>query len=714
MKKTIALVVAVLLLSGLRAQKIEDPVIFEIGDQKILKSEFMKDFLRSIDKTSSVSSSEKRQVLEDYVKLFVNYRAKLADAYALGMDTNADMLNELATYRKELSAPYLIDSATLSRLLYEAYERNQQAVHAAHILLPLSPMASPSDTQRVYNEAMALYNRLTLDKEDFFTVAREVMEKQMNPEQRERMAQNPQVKGHEGDLGFFTAFDMVYPFENAAYTIPVGEIGKPVRSRFGYHIIKVIDRVPYYGSTTLRHIWISDRMANSKAEGKIKMAYDRLMEGMPFEKVAHNYSDDRATSSKGGQLGSLAMQQMPPEYVSIVGRNAMKAGDISKPFHTEYGWHIIMVERRDTIPSFADMLPDYRQRISRDQRNTAPQSIFVEQCKQRYGFVDYTRQYGKWVKSGSGREQFVADAKVTKKSRYASSLNELVSMVNDSVFSRQWVFHPERVTDRHPLFVLDDTTYDAVALGQYIALKQIPMGRQDIAQFVQQRYDEFIAEKVLRLADSRLEQDNVEFRGLIDEYRHGLMIFNYNDDQIWSKALKDTSGFDLFYQQTSVTHTYENPEDSVYFWKDRARVVVYRVADSLCLPPATALKAIAKGQKKQKSASDIRLDLIEKVDRKHCKATQPVKQRLEVVEMGRQELLDMKEWKTGTYVHPQSKGYEVCVVEQLMPPMLKSKDEARGYYVNDFQSAMEQQLVERLHKKYNVVIHQDVVDAITY
>ena len=710
MKHLLTLVAFLFAATVMQAQT-NDPVAFEINGQPIHKSEFMKDFLHSIGQDPAAAPTactyEKRKALEDYVQLFVNYRVKLADAYALGMDTAADLVKELSTYRSELAAPYLIDSATMQRLMFEAYARNKEAIHASHILINLPPTATPADTLRAYNDAMSVYRRVTTGGEAFNKVAREYIEKQLTPEQRERYEAQPLPEGHEGDLGFFSVFDMVYPFENACYGLKPGEVSLPVRTRFGYHIIKVTDRVPFYGTITLRHIWMSPTF--DKAEGLIKEAYQKIKKGMDFERVARNYSTDRRTSDKGGLLGNLTMQQLPPQYISVVGHNNMKAGDVSEPFHTEYGWHIIYVERRDTIPPIEDMEHLYRQRLTRDQRDAAPRSVFVEQAKRQYHFTDFTQQYGTW-KNGN----FVADKKNAKKKQRAATLDEIIAQVNDSVFNRTWRFHAERLTNLQPLFSIEGRAYNAIDFGQYIALTQAVGPLQNIELYVKQKYQDFIAAKVIELADSRLEQDNPDFRDLIAEYRHGLMIFNYNDQQIWAKSVEDTAGFEQFYRENAPLHNIDTPEDSVYFWKDRARVNIYTVADSHCIAPDKALKIIAKESKKQRSAHDIRLALLEKLDRSHCTASQPVVMHTELVEEGDTRILSRKEWRLGTYVHPAGHGYQICVVEQLLPPMLKTADEARGFYVNDFQNEMERRLVEQLRKKYNVKIHQDVIDEITY
>ena len=159
------------------AQTTNDPVIFEIGGKPIYKSQFMKDFLKSIGQDPAASPTactyEKRKALEDYVQLYVNFQSKLADAYAMGLDTVSSLCDELGVYRKELAAPYLIDSATMQGLLREAYERNHYALHAAHILVPCPETATPADTLKAYNHAVELYQKaLTMD---FYKLAQQEM-----------------------------------------------------------------------------------------------------------------------------------------------------------------------------------------------------------------------------------------------------------------------------------------------------------------------------------------------------------------------------------------------------------------------------------------------------------------------------------------------------------------------------------------------------------
>jgi len=698
MRRLIATLMFTMALMGAAAQTANDPVVFEIGGKQIHKSQFMKDFLKSIGQDPAASPTactyEKRKALEDYVQLYVNFQAKLADAYSKGYDTLSSLCEELAVYREELAAPFLIDSATMQQLLREAYERNRYALHAAHILVPCRENASPDDTLKAYNHAMELYNRAL--NEDFFKIAQQEMYEQrindQDPMVREKAAQtNP----YEGDLGCFTVFDMVYPFETAAYSMQPGDVHKPVRSRYGYHIIKLFDRYEFYGKVQLAHIWVAGQDPN--AQGRVFSAYKLLQEGQDFAVVARNNSDDNTTNKNGGLMPELACNQMPVEYVEAVA-HGMNVGDISQPIQTRYGWHIIKLIRKDTMPEFESMIPYYKSRMTRGERSVKPQNIFAEQCKAKYNFVDYTK----------------VKASKKKKAPYMASLDQVRSLVTDSILYGFFDYDSNQITDMRPLFKIGDRQYNSRNFARYLRKNKKLDRLSDLDVYFNERYEEYIKEKVLKYANDRLEEDNPEFAELVDEYRHGLMIFTYNDKMIWSRSINDTAGFKEFYDMFSPQHSYDDTNDAVFFWNNRARVAVLTVADSACLKPSKADNIVRKGVKKGWGINDIQEALLKKVSKKNCTAEQPVTAQLELVEVGNQNLLTQNEWSKGIYVHPTEKGYKYLVVEQVLQPELKSLEEARGFYLDAYQNYLEEQNNNALRKKYNVKIYQNVIDQITY
>ncbi|MCQ2297947.1 MAG: peptidylprolyl isomerase [Bacteroidales bacterium] len=695
MKKVFAIMAfAALMLPATISHAQQDPVIFEVNGQKILKSEFMKEFLRSQGKSEKDAPTpctyEKRQALEEYVDLFVNYRTKLADAYAMGLDTMQALNKELKMYRDELAAPYLIDSATMENILREAYERNHYAVHASHILIRVGAGDSAEDTLKAYNKAMDYYQR-AVNGEDFTKLAQQSID-----EQREKVAgERFQIDPNAGDLGCFTVFDMLYPFENAAYTTEPGTVSKPVRSRYGYHVVKVHERVPYYGNVKLSHIWVRDDQNPGRAEARINMAYEGLESGKTFIDMARQHSDDMNTNQGGGFMGELELKQLPPDYVVQLSKG-LKAGEYSKPFKTKYGWHIIKVVSREEIPSYEEMVSIYKQKLSRDQRSKDPRAIYAANAKKRYNFEDLTTTYA-LNKKGKPTKNTLA------------SLDQLKSLITDSVFYKRWTFDSTQITDLRPIMRLAGKEYTQVDLGKYIEMRQTKELRYDLPMYVQYKYKDYADEVAIEYANSHLEEENADFANLIEEYRHGMMIFSYNELMIWGKAIKDSVGFAQFYERQSKTKSLDNADDAPFFWNLRARVKTIDVdADAAAmLPQDKALKIVNKSIKKNWSSQKLESELA-------GKGTAKAKIDLKVVEQGKQSLLGDNEWKEGVIVHPSDKGYSIVVVEKIMEPDLKNLTEARGYYMNEYQNEIERQLNQSLRKKYNVKIHQDVVDGITY
>lgn len=709
MRKVFKLAAAFLLVSAFNlqtvdvmAQKADNPVVFEINGKKIYKSEFMKEFLRSIGKDASDAPTactyEKRQALEEYAELFVNYRTKLEDAFAMGFDTMPELVKELNGYRNELAAPYLIDSATLNNILYEAYERNQYLLHAAHILVTVGRQPTPADTLKAYNKAMAYYNRVAAG-EDFYKIAAEAAEERFRAE---HMSDDDPRKKDNGDLGFFTVFEMVYPFESAAYGLEVGEFSKPVRTNYGYHIVKVMEKVPYFGKCSFQHIWVGPSADPKDSERRVSEAFEKIKSGEDFGLVCRDYTDDNSTADRGGLLSDVSVRQIPAEYVSWLSR--MNNGDISKPFKTQYGWHILRLLKRDTLADYEDMKPYYRQRLTRDPRSIKPREAFVEQCKRKYNFQDYTKMYMKDAKPKK------KGAKPSKVKVPLASLAECRAAMNDSLFTRSWQFNESMVTDLRPLFSVEDKEYTAVDLLKFVEIHQKAEMPYDLDVYLENRYANFINDKVFEYADKHLEEEHNEFASLMDEYRNGLMIFSYNDNMIWSKAIRDTAGLAKFYGEFSATRDINNEADGQYFWNERADVTVVSVADSNTIAPGKVVKIMQKATKKGWSCADISnaINAKTKTDSNFTVKNVPL------LEKEHQNTLKNNQWREGVYVNPTTKGYDVVRVNRLHNPSLKSLGEARGYYVNEYQLYLENELIKNLRKKYNVAIHQDVIDEITY
>ena len=578
------------------SQAQNNPVVIEIGGRQIRQQEFMKDFMQSVGNglvAKEATESEKRKALDEYVELYANFQAKLRDAVSRGFDTSADLRNELARYRKDLASPYLIDSAMLKKIMTEAYERNRYALHAAHILVKVGEDASPEDTLAAYNRAMELYDQAMAGENFSNLIIAEIF--RQNPEAK--------VQPNEGDLNFFTSFDMVYPFENAAYALEPGEISKPVRTRYGYHIIKLYEKVEFYGKVTLQHYWNRNR----NAENEVLQAYERLQGGTPFEMIARQ-SDDASTANSGGYIYDASMQQLPQEYVTV-----------------------LSLVKKETMPPFEKMESFYRLRMTRDPRGEASRKSFAAAARKKYGVVDLTTTPvpTKKTKKKSKKQQEV---------KMMATLDELVANLNTDVFTARWNVKDSAFHDLRPMVKVPGKEYNIRDVAAFIRHTQRAEGRTSLKSYARRHYDEFLDSVSIAYADSQLEKEHPDFADLVEEYRRGLMIFNYNEQMIWVKAIKDSVGFADYYARESAKKSLDKAEDSIYFWRTRARVAYFDVADSRCLDSEKAIKILRKAIDKNLSSSDMQDALLKKVNRKKCEVENPVTSGVELVEQTRHDL----------------------------------------------------------------------------
>ena len=694
MKKTlIALLFGALCVSNvLKAQEVkDDPIIIEIGDEKIRQSEFMKSFNQSNTELSKMSEADKRNALKEYVYLYTNFRLKIKAALDERYDTASSFEKEYSVYRDEIAAPYLIDSQSLENIMQEVYRRNQQAVRASHIMVALPRNPSPEDTLKAYNKAMDIYAKAIEKGADFKKLAIAFSE---DPSVKTHESRNSDktIEGNGGDLGYFSVFDMVLPFEDAAYGLEIGEISKPVRSEYGYHIIKLVDKVNIYGKTSIQHIWVGSVSERDSARmlSVINDAYRRLNAGEDFNKVVQDCSEDRRSLPVNGLLEDVPAKRMVPEYVKEISK--LKVGEYSQPFKTKYGWHIIKVVKKDTIPPLDDMRAFYKQRISRDQRSKQPQNVFVENMKEKYTFVNHN-----------------VDSKV--------AFDELRAAVTDSVFKRTWVL-PTLQNGSMPAFTIGNKTYTVNDFAKYIndSQRRLRIRRKNLDEYYQEIYGYFVNDKIVEYADSKLEQEYPEFNEMVEEYRNGLLIFAYNDSKVWSKAILDTVGLKEFYAVESIKHDINNPEHAKYFWGNRADIMTVAVMDSNCVEKSKAMKVVEKNAFKEGMSKEEMTKLVEKkVNKKKCSLANPIFVRTIMVEK-ENEIIKPEQFKKGIYkgTNQRSMGYVIVIVRGIKDPELKSLRDARGYYINDYQNYLEENLIKELRSKYKVVVHEDKINAISY
>lgn len=652
MKNTIfntTLLLALLLGSvDLFAQK-KDPVLLTVDGQEITLSEF-----EAVYKKNNRDETIDQEDLKEYLDLYINFRLKVREAEALGLDTVQKFINELKGYQKQLVKPYLTDKSVTEKLIKEAYERSLKDIRASHILLKIGPDALPKDTLAVYNRMMDIRKKAL--KGDFAELAK-------------KYSEDPSAKDNGGDLGWFSAMRMVYPFETAAYTTPVAEISMPVRTRFGYHILKVVGNRDAQGEISAAHIMIKtekDATEEQIAEAKTKIDEVKALldKGESFEDLAKKYSQDRGSANKGGALPRFGTGRMVQAFEKAA--FALKNdGDYSEPFLTEYGWHIVKRLERFPVPSFEESESTLSSKVAKDSRSQMSQKVVLDRIKKEYGF---------------------------KEDR--SALDGIAALLDSTLIDGKWDATEAKKLNKM-LFGIGDKKYTQADFAAHIESHQTRRRKEDLLIVMNGMYNRYVEESLLAYEESKLADKYPEYKALLREYRDGILLFDLTDEKVWSKAVKDTAGLQAYYNK--------HKED--FMWEKRLDAEIYIVQNDSIL--SSLEKSLKKKAKKGSPSSDELL--------KEFNANSSLNLRVEAdkYEKNDEEILESVTWEKGLQGPLEDGNNKVFVlVKDVLEPTPKSLKEARGLVTAAYQSYLEQEWIKELRGKYKFTANEELLKQI--
>ncbi len=631
----------------------KDQVVLTVENEKITLGDFEAVFKKN-NRDSVISA----QALDEYMELFINFKLKVREARELGLDTAASFKRELDGYRKQLARPYLIDGELLDELVNEAYERRKYEVNASHILVNVEPSASPEDTLRAWNRIMRLRERI-LSGEEFGTVATS-----------KAGSDDPSVRENKGNLGYFTSFQMVYPFESAAYNTAVGDVSMPVRSRFGYHIVNTHDKRAARGEVRVAHIMIKhpDGSAGNpelekESEARINEIHQLLIDGGDFADLALRYSQDASTARNGGELPWFGTGKMVEEF-ETASFNLPHNGAISEPVRTTYGWHIIMRLEAKPIPTFEEMEAEIRRKVSRDTRADMTKRSFLNKLRDLYG-VNVNTKNLKPLETAAAKD--------------------------DSTFVEGYGIQVKNVKSLDkPLFSIAEKNYLVSDFYHYLNNSNIRRRGYRALDLLKIKLDEYIEQELTRYEDTKLEEKHNDFRLLMSEYHDGILLFELTDQKVWSRAVRDTLGLESFYEENK--HR--------FMWEDRASATIYTCATS------KISKDVERMLKKGSTPAEVK--------EKHNR-TSALNVRIEegTWERGENSLLERADWSSGSFASFEQNGqfYVVQVVE-FIPSRPKALDEARGMITAEYQNHLEQQWIAELRSKYNYSVNRQALHSL--
>jgi peptidyl-prolyl cis-trans isomerase SurA len=483
----------------------QNEVLIRIGSHEVSKGEFERIYNknnRNLMDESGVKSPE------EYLGMYVNFKLKVLEAMKLRMDTARSFKTELAGYRKDLAAPYLTDMKYDEEMVRALYDRMKMEVSASHILFRVNQDAGREQELAALQKAQKVKNEI-LNGKDFHAAALEYSE-------------DPSARSNKGSLGYFSAFQMVTPFENMAFSTPVGEVSEPVRTSFGYHLIKVHDLRENRGEVKVAHIMKifprDEPYDKNKIKAEIDSVYNLLIQGADFAELAASFSDDKRSASEKGEMPWFSANQMIPEF-SEPAFALKNRGDISKPVETQFGYHIIKKIDQRPVPSFDESRERIVANIKKDpERSSSTRKVFVEKLKKEYGFTEAPENFSR-IKNIAVNENIPNDA---------------------------------------PLFTIDSNKFYISDFRKFLQKQRINEGIFD------DHYKIWEEAEIINLEDSRLEEKHPEFRYLMQEYHDGLLFFNIMEDKIWKTAADDTIGLINYYRK--------NPKK--FFWEERFKGII--------------------------------------------------------------------------------------------------------------------------------------------
>jgi len=657
--KTIFFILFVLIFSSSFAQN--DPILMTIGGNKITKSEFESVYHKNNIQKDTINTNS----LSEYLNLYVNFRLKVKEAEDLKLDTANSFITELMGYRKQLSQPYLIDKDVNEKLLNEAYNNMHYDIRASHLLIKVAIDALPKDTLIAYNKIMEIRKRI-IKGETFEKLAVELSD---DPSARDfsQFEHGPIIKGNKGDLGYFSVLDMVYPFEKAAYNTKVGDVSMPIRTDFGYHLLKVYEKKPAMVKIVASHILIKypengTALDSLNVKNKVFEIYQKIKNNESFETLAQTYSDDKGSSTKGGILPPFGVNRMVPEFVAPL--YMLNPNDISEPFQSRFGWHIVKMTEKKGVGAFEDVKYELKNRIARDSRSLVSKESMVEKIKKEYNLKEYN----------IAKEEFY-------------------KVVDTTIFQGKWDVAKAKDLNK-TMFTLSNQSFSQQDFAQYLNRFQNVSPSKEIPNYVNASYNMFLEESCINFEESRLDQKYPEFKALMQEYRDGILLFNLTDKKVWSKSVSDTIGLENFYK--------ENIKN--YMWGERLDAVIFTCATEKV---ATDTRKLLKDAEKKGISNDSILKIINKESQLNLQIAKGVFAK------GENTIIDKIEWKKGTTKNMNiDKSIVFVMVSKKLDAQPKTLLEAKGLITADYQNYLEKQWIDELKAKYPVQIYQDVLTTV--
>ncbi len=644
MIKNIFLVLVILISSNsLKSQE-----LMNVSGESVSLDEFVSTLMKNNNDKEIT-----KEYLDNYVDMFVNYKLKVLQAKELGLDKEESFISELEVYRKQLAKPYLQAKEFKEGLILEAYNRMKFDVNASHILFQLDEKSNPSDTLNKYNLALKAKTEIEDGSITFENAVTKYSEENYN----------------NGNLGWFTAFAMVYNFETAAFTTEVGSLSNIVRTKYGYHLVKVNNKRLSVGEVKVSHIMFKfSKGITDEEKTKIKLkadeVYNKLQSGEDFADLADRFSEDRSTAVKGGALPWFGLNKMAKEFENS-SFSIENIGDFTAPFITEYGWHIVILNDRKVVGTLIEETEQIKRRIDKGARNLLTELALLKKLK-----IDYSFTENKYISS--------------RKNSVKKSIN-LEKLIKGSLTKEDLL---SVSIDNRELFTIDGIAYTQADFKEFI------LEYQDVNLDFERMYSRFVDFSCLIYKESKLEEEEPEYKRLLNEFRDGILLFDLTSEMVWTKSMEDTLGLKNYF---------DNNSDN-YWWEQRVEANIYT-----CANQKIALKLKRQLWKKSKGFITVE-EIMEDINKNSPLNLQHTASKYG---NGDNKFVDQVKWKKGNYeLSTESESVIVVEILSVLDKQAKELKDTRGKVISDYQNYLEENWLSELRLKYPVTIDTKVLHSI--
>ena len=625
----------------------QESTILKIDNQTVDKTEFEQIYWKN--KKEKIAT---KQDLDEYIKLFINFKLKVIAAEELGLDTTKKFIDELSGYRIQLEKPYLIDTSVNEDLINEAYYRTINEVNASHIMTKLGPNPSSEDTLKAYNKILDIRNKIISSNISFEEAA-------------EELSEDPYARSSKGNLGYFNAFKMLYSFESAAYNTPIGKVSDIVRTKYGYHIVKPNSIRKAKGRVKTSHIMITTNLKNEKnlSKEKINSIYKDLVEkNKTFEELAIQFSEDRKSAKNKGEIGWInSGGNYYPAFEEAV-FSLKTDGEYSKPFKTPNGWHIVKRISYEPIGDLKSMSYSLKNKIQKDARAQKTKSSFLNKLKTEYQ-----------LKNMLNTKELISILK-NKKFNYENiESNKKLKNINNAVLTFSNISY---------------TNYDFI---KYLEKSKLIVKDKIEENSIKQKFEKFINQNLIAFEKTQLETKHPDFKALMKEYRDGILLFEISDQNIWTKAIKDTAGLKKFY--SSNTNTWK--------WPNRVSGTVFTSESKKTINKVKSLKL------KKSLSNDSIMSILNTENLFNLKYENKI---IDDYNKYGTSFEDLEKGLNGPFNHQEK--WILIYVKDKLPKRNKKLKEAEGIIVSAYQNYLEEQWISSLKKNHSISINFETLYSI--